>query len=140
MRIRNWDVAVVEWATRLEGAQFVWGLTDCGTLVRRMASLMYGEDIFVLDRWKSARGAQVVVARAGSVAAILDAVGDELNVRYASTGDVIVQPGGCSVTGFDSVMAVVDGRVFVATPNKPLKLELITALVGGMRAWRIRAD
>lgn len=140
MRIRNWDLAVVAWATKLKGAQFVWGLTDCGMLVRRMTACMYGEDIFMLERWKSARGAQVVVARAGGVPAILNAVGDELNIRYATTGDVIVQSDGCSVTGFDSVMAVVNSRVFVAMPNEPLRLEPIAQLVPGLRAWRIHVD
>ena len=140
MRIRNWDVAVVAWATKLRGAQFVWGLTDCGTLVRRMSARMYGEEVFALERWKSARGMKTIVARAGGVVAILDSVGDELNIRYATTGDVVVRPDGCPITGLDSVMAVVNGKVLLATPGEVLRLEPISELVEGMRVWRIHAD
>ena len=140
MRIRNWDIAVIDWATRLRGAQFVWGLTDCGTLVRRMTTCMYGEDIFMLERWKSARAMKNIVEKAGGVVAILESVGSELNVRYASTGDVIVRPGGCPITGLDSVMPVVNSRVLLATPGEPLCLEPIVGLVEGMHAWRIHAD
>lgn len=140
MRIRNWDLAVVAWATKLEGAQFVWGLTDCGTLVRRMTARMYGDDIFELDRWKSARGMKSIVGRAGGVAVILDRVGDEVNIHYATTGDVIVQPDGCPITGLDSVMAVINGRVLLAKPTKTLRLEPIVGLVEDLRVWRIHAD
>lgn len=140
MRVRNWDLAVIEWATGLRGVPFVWGRTDCGTLVREMTILIYDRDIFAgIRRWKSARGMESAVEKAGGVSSIFDAVGAEVGVRFARTGDVMVRPRGCPLTGLDSVMPVADGHVVVATPGEPLQLVPLRQLAVEVRIWRLDA-
>ncbi len=140
MRVRNWAVAVVEWAAGLRGVPFVWGRTDCGTLGREMAILMYDRDIFhTIPRWTTPEEMKAAIDKAGGVPAVLDTVGAEVGVRFARTGDVAVRTVGCSVTGLDSVMPVADGQVVVATPGEPLQLLPINELVVELRMWRLDA-
>lgn len=54
-RRRDWRPRLVEWAQQVRGLPYVWGRTDCGSLVREAMIIQFGEDIVpTLPHWTSA--------------------------------------------------------------------------------------
>ena len=41
----NWDNHLVEWARRIEGLPFEWGVIDCLSTVRTAVMFIAGEDV-----------------------------------------------------------------------------------------------
>jgi hypothetical protein len=95
-RVRNWDVLLTEWAIEQIGRPFLWGQTDCMSLVRRAAAVLYGGvDPFTerVPRWSDAATAAAVGQICGGPERALEYVGAvAVGWRYAQTGDVWVRP------------------------------------------------
>lgn len=54
MRIPNYDIKLYEWLNTVIGKPYIWGETDCGTLVREGLKLITGIDPFGnLPYWKT---------------------------------------------------------------------------------------
>lgn len=94
IRLRDWRRRLTTWASQQVGLPFVWGETDCASLVRSALTEMYGADVFPhLPKWTTAREALAVLQAHGSVEAILLNAGAELvTMPFIRAGDIVVLP------------------------------------------------
>ena len=136
MRKRNWSDDLVAWAGEMRGQPFSWGTTDCGSLVRAASVVMYRHDLFKLRPWKGPRGMKSAIEKAGGVEAVLSKVAHTVGLRFASTGDIVVVPDACPVTGLDSVFVVVGSYLLTARVDEPLELRRFHRL-GDVTVWRL---
>lgn len=91
-RVMNWDIALFDWARSVCGEPYVWGRTDCASLVREAHRLMYGEGRFDVGEWTSKTGALRVSKRVGGVVGALEAAGaEDVHPGKAQQGDVLVR-------------------------------------------------
>jgi hypothetical protein len=118
MRLRNWDVRLVHFQTEVLGASFVWGETDCASLVRRALEVMYSPDDIPLPpklpRWTTEAGALRAHKRFGGVSGALEAGGAQrASLAFVQQGDVLVglDPAG----GVPGAAVVVQGGFLVAS-------------------------
>lgn len=95
MREQNWDVSLVMFARNVEGARFEWGLTDCASLVRRVAMAMYGYDVFdgVVETWNDKDSARAALNGLTAPDYLEMAGAIEIPRGFATTGDILVMPG-----------------------------------------------
>lgn len=95
VRRPNWGVHLFRWSKSVVGEPFVWGETDCGSLVRGAVRAMYGEtpDAWSKRPYTSERQALRVQVQMKGVSGALRALGatDE-TVAYAQSGDIVVRP------------------------------------------------
>jgi cell wall-associated NlpC family hydrolase len=93
-RIHNWDVYLAMWATDLLGQPFVWGETDCASLVRAAMQVMYGEDRWPdTPRYTDAAGALRVSEEHGTVKDHVLALGATKHViTFTQAGDIVIAP------------------------------------------------
>src|SRR4051812_39369367 len=91
-RVLNWDVQLAVWASAQRGRPFIWGETDCGTLVREAHRVMYGEDLYgFLGEWTSPVAAGRILAERGGFSGILASLDAELvPIGLVQSGDVLV--------------------------------------------------
>ena len=138
VRLRNWDVELIAWAERMKGQSFVWGLSDCASLVRDACRLMYGYEIFDLSWWKT-QDEMVEAVREG-VTEILSAVATPVGRKFVQTGDIIQVPDGCPYTKLDSLMVVVCDRLLVSVPKKKIRLVKFEGFADTSVVWRVHAS
>lgn len=92
IRVVNWDVNLLLWATAQSGQPFLWGITDCGSLARGALDVMYGGS--VIDAWPyhTKREALRVHAETGGVEAVLRAHGAyDIGIMFAQQGDFVIE-------------------------------------------------
>lgn len=116
-RLNNWDLLAVEWAMSQIGRPFLWGETDCASLVRGMLLAMYGEEPFGdTPPYRDHLEALEIIRSRGSVLEHLVRIGATPHaLPFAQTGDVCVAPGDGD---FDSVSPIVAGRLLVTMPGE----------------------
>ena len=51
MRVENWNGKLIDWASKQIGKPFIWGETDCGTLIRQGLQVITGIDVFTPLAW-----------------------------------------------------------------------------------------
>lgn len=116
-RVPNWNVELVLLAKRLIGADFVWGETDCVSVVRKALVAMYGEDIaapHIGVTYTTKTGAVRAFNKIGSVVGIIeDTGGVEIPLCRARDGDIIVFPKGDG--GFENLAVKMGGTWVVAS-------------------------
>ena len=112
----NADVRLLEFMHAEMGRPYLWGDTDCGSLVRRATAVVYGADLFDdVPAWTDRDGAEQAQQATGGVRALMLAMGARmLPLAYAQTGDVVVGP---TEDGFPFAGVVIDRRVFTASPD-----------------------
>lgn len=112
LRPRNWDIALAQWARSIAGSPFVWGETDCGSLVRYSLKAVHGRDMLAREpKYKTLLGAKRAAAKT-TVASALESVGaNRLPWSVAQAGDVALF--GVGVDGWDSVGIVLDEYVLM---------------------------
>lgn len=115
-RVANWSCRIVEDVGSLAGSPFVWGDTDCCTLLRKMSKSMYGRDVFAgPSKYKTKTGAIRGFKRIESIdALILEAGGVEIPTSMASDGDVAVQRD-VPERGFQNVSIKVGSRWLISS-------------------------
>lgn len=94
--VRNYDIELVIWGKALIGQPFVWGKTDCGTIVRRAMKIVFGKDVFrgKVRSYRSGVEAMRVMQGVGGIAgALVNAGFIRQKGRKWHTGDIIVEPG-----------------------------------------------
>lgn len=93
-RVQHWDRLLVEWADRLIGKPFRWGVTDCGSLVREAVRVMTGQpfaaDVFYENGIQAAR---VWRRTGGTLAYLLDAGARIVAAEDLRHGDLVILPG-----------------------------------------------
>lgn len=120
MRVRNWDVRLVEWANDLVGQEYDWGRTDCGSLVERAHRLMFGKQIFPGMKYSTKREAVAIHARTGGVEGVLRKAGAvEIERNFVQQGDVFVEPDG---DGMPSCAVVIAGGLLMTSPTDGVQL------------------
>jgi Domain of unknown function (DUF6950) len=138
IRVDNFPLVVVSFAEEVRGSAFVWGRTDCGSLLRRSQALLFGEDIFEgLANWKTKAGALRALSSGGGLDELLQGAGLLPHpVAFAQTGDVLVGHGddgdGCPRT---AVMAA--GKALVTNECDGAHL-IAKAAFGEATAWGVR--
>jgi len=93
VRVQNWDTELFRWARGMAGRSFVWGDTDCGSLVRGAVSIMYAGAITFDDvRYASRDEAMQVHEATGGVEAVLRASGAvEVPIAFLQQGDIVIE-------------------------------------------------
>lgn len=138
MRIRNWDVALITWATSVIGQPFKWGQTDCASLVRTACEVMYAADLFPdVGRYDTHAGAMRALAYTGGVRQSLRLVGATIqDVKYAQTGDIVLGPGHAGEPT-ESAFVVI-GKVMLVT-NMGMRVDLapVSAAMPGSDVMRL---
>jgi hypothetical protein len=133
-RVRNWDLALVEWANLVVGQPFQYGLNDCGTLVRGAMQAMYGEDLWPgIPQWDNATGALRVIAGYGTVVEMLRARGATRwpTPHFAQSGDILVMAGDHSP--FEETVMVTVGQVAIsAHPENGIEQLNLVAVIEGV--------
>ena len=90
-RVRNWDVALVLLANKLNGRKFRWGTTDCGAVVIRAIRVMYPKSPLPKLKWTSLSTARATLKRVDGFESVLRAAGAErVEPNFARAGDVII--------------------------------------------------
>lgn len=91
-RVPNWDLALHRWSNAVVGRPYVWGETDCGSLVREAHALMFGTEIFGVKPYSTRRQALYRHKATGGVQAVLEAHGaTEVPMAFAQQGDVLIE-------------------------------------------------
>lgn len=87
----NWSDDLVRWARDEIGKPYVWGETDCGSLLRRGLAIVYGQEIGEVPAYDSLSSAYRVSEAIGGLRAVLHRLGAEpIGLKFATTGDVIL--------------------------------------------------
>lgn len=123
-RLRNWDVGLVVWAKQVLDLPFVWGETDCASLIRRAHRVMYGVDLFrEVAPWSSLLGARKAVEAYGGVEDAMRRLGAQaLPMAFARQGDVIVQAEALDDDFTGAAFLMVSGRLLSANPDTGVRL------------------
>lgn len=121
-RVRNWDCLAVEWAIQQVGKPFVWGETDCASLLTGMLGVMYRK-LPPLPRYASLRDAMDIWEQTGGVKPVLLEWGSQPlpTVAYANTGDVLIASPRDDEP-FDAVMPVITDKYLFTEPNNTVQL------------------
>lgn len=133
-RVRNWDVALVAWANAQAGEPYRWGATDCASLVRQAATILFGRDPWPDVRYDTALDAARVLVARGPVSAHLEAIGARpVAPRFAQSGDVLILPDDAQR---ELVSLVVADAILEATPERGVQL-LPRRIPPAAIAWRL---
>ena len=132
-RVLNWDCLAVEWAIQQVGKPFVWGETDCCSLLNRMWEVMYGEPMFDLT-YTSLPEALRFSAHIGGVRHALTEMGcTTLPLSYASTGDAIV----ADDEPFPTVLSVINDQALLSDDDKPVRLVPLSSVAPTVTVYRL---
>src|SRR3954467_6906320 len=129
----NWDVALVEWGEIQRGLPFIYGVSDCGTLVRGAHQTMYGFDLWPeIPQWNNATGAIRTIVEHGSVSEMLRRKGATSwpTPHMAQSGDVLVMTGDHSPFE-ESVMVVIGPYALSAHPENGIEQFKLTDVIDG---------
>lgn len=137
VRLRNWDTELNKWAERMQGQPFVWGLSDCASLVRDACHLMYGREIFDLPWWKTQD--EMVEAVRDGVTAILETIATPVGRRFVQTGDIVQVLDGCPYTKLDALLVVVRDHLLASVPKRKIGLVRFKSLAETAVVWRVHA-
>lgn len=120
MRLRNWNVAIKQRADELVGSKFIWGETDCVSVIRIMAVEIFGEDVFagVVPGYTTEIGAKRALSRVGDFNDLAVQAGCvEVPRTMMTDGDLIISDYG----DYQNVAMVVGGKLFVASVEEGLQ-------------------
>lgn len=88
----NWLNKLVAWERDMLGRPFEWGATDCGSLVRDMCSVIYGDDVFERAPSYTTRiGALRALSKTGGVEqAVRDIGATEVSINFIQDSDIVI--------------------------------------------------
>lgn len=110
---------LIKWAESKIGLPFVWGKSDCTTIVIEGISLYFGIELPVINTWTSLKEALKAFKQYNSPDNILKNTGFfKVQKNFEQTGDILVWKGrGYYLLGF-----VINGEVMVADEGKTLEM------------------
>jgi len=88
----GWTKALHRYAAEMNGREFVWGSTDCGTLVREAVAIVVGEAAWDVSYTTPAGATRALKRLGGPETALEGAGGIQVPLSYAMQGDVLVNP------------------------------------------------
>lgn len=118
-RLPNFDYHLTLFAREMVGKEFVWGETDCGSLVRGAMKAMYGQDMFPhAPNWKSAAEAKKYCKNPDAGMDILVGVLARPVARnYEQPGDILLSPGADAAGLPRFAVILTAGQALVSTPE-----------------------
>ncbi len=92
MKVDNYDYKLVEWVNTQLRKPYIWGETDCGSLVRKGLNIIYDKDKFNdIPSWDTEEICRKIWDDLGGVdKAFLDFGAKKIKGTFAQTGDVVV--------------------------------------------------
>lgn len=135
MRVPNGDAVLRAWAVTLLGADYVWGQSDCLSLVTAGLQQLYPVPL-PLPTYPSKRAAlRALVDTPSLITDTLRALGATPYVLpFAQTGDVLVPPVDLLEP---TVLLCLGGMSLTASPALGVHLAPTLALPPATRAWRL---
>jgi len=138
-RYEDWPRRLDDFLQAASERPFSWGERDCCTLAADAVQAMTGDDPYTLWRgkYKSARGAARIVAKAGGLVGLwTQLLGQPVAPLMARRGDVVVVGGVACAPGWSEAAGVVDLTgmwIACAGPAGLVSLPLSAAVA----AWRV---
>lgn len=137
---RNGDVELTMWVQSLVGKPFVWGETDCCTIVAGALLRLHGVD-YRLPVYRSRDDAKRIVATMGGLREQLVRLGAvEVPVNFERTGDIVVlAPVGEEFT--DGAGLVVGSQVITTSESDGVRVVPLAVVrrVAGMTTLRVES-
>lgn len=135
MRRRNWDVALLQWATQQEGRPYAWGETDCIALALAAVGVLYPAPP-PLPRFPSKVAALRALAEAPDliVATPAAAGAAPLALGFAAIGDLLVPP---PDRDEPAVLVGLGGWALASSPADGVQRVPVAALPPATIAWRL---
>jgi hypothetical protein len=130
VRLPNWDVALAEWATAQTGRRFVWGETDCVSLVAAGLALVHGSSPWPQPRYRTAEEARRVVPHDGRLGQQLAMLGTRVPPLEVQSADVVVLPADVESGEFCDGLGLVVGtsQVLVTNPEEGVRVVPLAAV------------
>ena len=90
IRTQNAENLLVLWGEAQRGKPFIWGQTDCGSLVIKAAKILYGKPVFDISEYQDKKEAATVIKEIGSYEEFLGEYGAmQTDFTHMSAGDVL---------------------------------------------------
>ena len=129
-RVRNWDNALLAWQNSILGSDFVWGETDCVSLMLKALEVMYGEPVIehegVLDYSNKQQALRALSSFPEPPQVLLSAGASEVSMSYAQNGDIIYGHATEEDDGpFPGLAVVVDHGAVISDPEKQVQRRLL---------------
>lgn len=120
IRVPNWDIWLLEWAESMTRRPYIWGETDCGSLVRAAMRGIYGVDAFehIRPYRTRAQAGRRQRETGGVYGALVGAGWHEVATSLAQQGDVLIHDG----DGFPGAGIVVARQVLVTSAARGVQL------------------
>ncbi len=140
-RVPTWDVDLEQWAAGLIGTAFVWGETDCASLVVKGQRLIYGVDVFHVDTWKTKAKALRILTERDGLPRVMRLHCKEVGRRFLRAGDIVLVGHGCTEFDTDGMLLVIREYALATSPE----LGVIAVPLDAMPTtdttyWRIDVD
>ncbi len=128
MKVDNYDYKLIEWVNTQLGKPYIWGETDCGTLVRKGLNIVYKKDCFHdTASWSSETECRKIWDDLGGVdKAFLDFGAKKIKGTYAQTGDVAVLEIGKLLT---ASMVIGSGKLLFSSIDKGVETRVLYSLL-----------
>ena len=138
MKVDNYDYKLIEWVNIQLGKPYIWGETDCGSLVRKGLNIVYGKDCFgYILAWDSEVECRKIWDDLGGVdKAFLDFGARKIKGTFAQTGDVAILEIGKLLTA----SVVIGSKLLFSSADKGVEMRDITPflLLPNIRFYRFR--
>lgn len=117
---------LIKWVETKIGLPFIWGKTDCTTIVIEGISLYYNETLPIVNNWNSLKDAIRTFRYYGCPGIILENKGFfKVQKNFEQTGDILIWKGrGYYLLGFvinEEVMVADEGKILEMRPLNSFK-------------------
>ena len=114
IKVDNYDYKLIEWVNTQMGKPYVWGVTDCGSLVRQGLNIVYGKDKFNdIPTWNTEEMCRKIWDDLGGVdKAFLDFGAKKIKGTFAQTGDIIV------ITANSAAGLIINSKILFSSIEK----------------------
>ena len=137
-RLRTWDVDLEQWAAGLIGEPFVWGTTDCASLVIKGQALIYGVDVFDMPKYKSKAKALRTLVNIKSLRSALEGHASQVGRRFLQAGDIVLVGKGCTELETDGLLLVIRDYALLTSPATGVLAVLLDAIpIKSTTYWRV---
>jgi hypothetical protein len=134
----NWDFHLVRFAKSIRGKPYVWGETDCASIVLRSLEAVHVESpLSGVGSWTTKTGALRALKRESPEITLRAAGAREITRPYASGGDTVLWPPSGSSDGIPQLGVVVPvGWVVTSYDDIGVVQMKITDVEDGATFWR----
>ena len=140
-RLRTWDVDLEQWAATQIGQPFVWGTTDCWSLVIKGQKHIYGVEVFHTPKYKSKTKALRTLVNVKGMRSLLNSCASQVGRRFLQAGDIVLVGKGCSELKTDGVLQVIRDYALTASPVAGVLAVPLDAIpIKSTTYWRVDVD